>query len=57
MLLSNPRPERTAGDPPPRDRREAGEHGEELFPTFCSLPAPASQFGITDPQQWIDLCG
>jgi hypothetical protein len=57
MPVSKPATERTAGDLPPRDGREADDHAEQVFLAYCSLPAPAGRFGITDPQQWIDLCG
>jgi hypothetical protein len=50
-------PERAASDLAGQERREAEEQVEELLPGGCSLPAPARRFGITDPQQWIDLCG
>ena len=41
----------------PGDCREADGHSEEHFTAGEPLPAPARRFGITDPQQWIDLCG
>jgi hypothetical protein len=42
---------------PARDHRETDDHAEEIFPAGGLLPAPARRFGITDSQQWIDLCG
>ena len=47
----------TARRQPARRRRGPNGHAEGLVPAGTLLPAPASRFGITDPQQWIDLCG
>ena len=48
---------RAASDLPAGYRWEADDHAEELFPGGSLVPAPARRFGITDAQQWIDLCG
>ncbi len=57
MSLPKATPERTTGESPAGDRRDADDHAEEVFPAAGPLPASAGRFGITDPQQWIDLCG
>ena len=38
------------------ESRIADEHVDALVTDSSPLPAPAGHFGITDPQQWIDLC-
>jgi hypothetical protein len=48
---------RAASDLPAGYRWEADEHAEAFFPAGGLVPAPARRFGITDAQQWIDLCG
>jgi hypothetical protein len=52
-----PTRERTASGLPAKNHRETDDQSEELLPTGGLLPAPARRFGITDSQQWIDLCG
>jgi hypothetical protein len=47
----------TARRQPVRQGRGPYGHAEGQVPAGTLLPAPASRFGITDPQQWIDLCG
>jgi hypothetical protein len=57
MFFSKLTPERAATDLAAMESREAEEHGEELTAGSTFLPSSAGRFGITDPQQWIDLCG
>jgi hypothetical protein len=57
MAFSKLDRERAASDLAGQESREADEHVDELLTSGSSLPAPAGRFGITDPQQWIDLCG
>jgi hypothetical protein len=56
MFFSKPNPERAVCDLAAQESQQADEHGDELLPDGNLLPAPAGHFGITDPQQWIDLC-
>jgi hypothetical protein len=48
---------RTASHLLARDRQKPDGHAEGLGLAGGPLPAPARCFGITDFQQWIDLCG
>jgi hypothetical protein len=57
MLFSKLNPEWAASDLAPQQSRQADEPVDELLTEGGPLPAPAWRFGITDPQQWIDLCG
>jgi hypothetical protein len=57
MFFSKPSPEWEATDLAAVERREADEPVHELRAGAAPLPAPAGRFGITDPQQWMDLCG
>ena len=57
MAFSKLDRERAAGDLAGQESREADEQVDELIAGVARLPAPAGRFGITDPQQWIDLCG
>ena len=57
MFYSKLTPERAATDLAAMESREAEEQVDELIAGVARLPAPAGRFGITDPQQWIDLCG
>jgi hypothetical protein len=56
MFFSKPNPERAANDLTAQGSPDADEHVDELLTGGSPLPAPARRFGITDPQQWIDLC-
>jgi hypothetical protein len=56
MFFSKHNPERTAKDQAAQERRQADEPVDELLTGHSALPPPAERFGITDPQQWIDLC-
>ena len=56
MFFSKPNLERVANHLAAQESRQADEHVDELLNDGSPLPAPAGRFGITDPQQWIDLC-
>jgi hypothetical protein len=49
--------EQTASERAAQESRQADEPVDEVLTDRGPLPAPAWRFGITDPQQWIDLCG
>jgi hypothetical protein len=56
MCFLKPNLERAVKAPVTDENRPAQEPVVELHTDRGPLPAPAWHFGITDAQQWIDLC-